>query len=154
MSMIPANLVGIRISIGAVCPGYYNIDNRAVAGVDLVQDLESIPYPLDDACALEIAVGHVISRINPARWGMLAWMDEMWRMLKPGGELRIVTYYGANIGYLADPAACNPVMEGTFYHFDPEHRSGLWQRYQPLPWRLRFLEWDCTGNIEVILAKR
>jgi hypothetical protein len=57
-------------------------------------------------------------------------------------------------GYLQDPAACNPCTEATWYYFDPEHRSGLWQVYQPLPWRITYLTWEHPGNVEVILGKR
>jgi len=155
MIELPAALTGIRLSIGQVQPGWFNIDNRGgIAGVDLVWDLEDIPWPLEDACALEAQAGHVISRINPARWGLLAFFDEVWRVLKPGGEFRITTYYGLSTGYLGDPAACALMTESTFYYLDPEHRSGLWQRYQALPWRLAYLEWDCTMNIEAIIVKR
>ena len=153
--VIPDQLTGVRVAVGTVKPGYYNLDNRAgILGVDLVWDLEAIPWPLADGCALEVCVGHVISRINPARWGLLALFDELWRILKPGGELRVITYYGLSSGFLGDPGAVKPVTECTFYYLDPEHRSGLWQRYQPAPWKLVHLEWAVEGNLEAILAKR
>ncbi len=152
--MTPEQLAGYRLSIGQVQHGFYNIDNRAVPGVDCVWDLEAIPWPLADNSAIAAQAGYIVSRINPARWGFLAFMDEIWRILKPGAELSIVTYYGMCSGFLGDPAACNPVTEVTFYHLDPEHRGGLWQRYQPAPWRLVHLNWACDGNIEAIIAKR
>ena len=98
--------------------------------------------------------GHIVSRINPARWQFLAFMDEMWRILKPGAPFGVVTYYGCNSHFQGDPAACNPITEATWMHFDPEHRSSLWQRFQPLPWRLTEIAWDVEKNIEVILVKR
>lgn len=113
-----------------------------------------MPWPLPDARAIQAFAGHVVARINPARWGFIAWMDEVWRLLKPNCDLMIVTYYGTNQRYASDPAACNPCTEATFYHFDPAHKSNLWHVYQPQPWQIRSMEWDCTGNIEVVLGKR
>jgi hypothetical protein len=151
---MPPGLVGYQLNIGSAQPGWFNVDNRYSLGIDLVWDLEEIPWPLADASAIVGQAGHIVSRINPARWGFLAFMDECWRILRPGAPLGIVTYYGANTHFQADPAACNPITEATWMHFDPEHRSTLWQRYQPLPWRLAEIGWEVAGNIEVVLVKR
>lgn len=147
----------IRLDIGsgaATRPGWVGIDNRAHPAVTLPHDLESYPWPLDTGTVLQAFAGHVVARINPARFGFLVFMNEVHRLLVPGGELIVVTYYGTNQRYAGDPAACNPCTEATFYHFDPEHKSGLWLRYQPLPWQIRDMAWDCAGNIEVLLGKR
>jgi hypothetical protein len=158
MSEVPAHLVGILLDIGGgnavKTPGWWRIDNRQHAEVDCVHDLEAQPWPLPAEAVLAAQAFHVVQRINPARWGFIAFMDEVWRLLKPGAEFRIVHPYGMSQGYLQDPAACNPCTEATWYYFDPEHRSGLWQVYQPLPWRITYLTWEHPGNVEVILGKR
>jgi hypothetical protein len=148
---------GIRLDVGsgaASRPGWFSIDNRAHPAVHLVWDLECIPWPLEDCTVVQAFAGHVVARINPARWGFIAWMDELHRLLVPAGELMIVSYYGTNQRYQGDPAACNPVTESTFYHFDPAHKSGLWHVYQPQPWLIRDLRWSVDGNIECWLVKR
>lgn len=147
----------LRIDIGsgaASRPGWYSIDNRSHPAVTLPWDLEQMPWPLEDRCAVQVFAGHVIARINPARFGFIAFMDEVWRLLIPAGELLVVTYYGANQRFQSDPAACNPVTEATFYHFDPAHVSNLWHVYQPQPWMIRDMQWSVEGNIEVLLVKR
>jgi len=148
---------GMRLDIGsgaASRDGWVSIDNRAHPAVTLPYDLEQLPWPLESESVLQAFAGHVVARINPARFGFLAFMNEVHRLLVPGGELTIVTYYGMNPRYQADPAACNPVTEVTFCHFDPEHKSQLWLRYQPEPWRIVDMTWDCAANIEVRLVKR
>ena len=145
---------GIRLSVGATRPGWFSIDNRGGNDADCVHDLESYPYPLPDSCAVEAWAGHAVNRINPARWGFVLWMNEMWRLLVPNGELTIVGYYGTNSRYAADPAACNALSEQTFAYFDPAHKAGLWQVYQPQPWRIVALDWAVDGNMEAVLAKR
>jgi hypothetical protein len=154
MSEVSPQLVGYRLNIGSVQPGWFNIDNRHVPGLDCLWDLEQVPWPLEDNSAIIAQMGHVVSRINPARWGMFVLMDELWRILKPGAELCVVTYYGTNHRYASDPAACNPCTEATFYHFDPAQASSLWHVYQPQPWAIRDMRWAIDGNIEVLLAKR
>jgi hypothetical protein len=148
---------GIRLDIGsgaATRPGWFGIDNRAHPAVTLPYDLERYPWPLEGETVLQAFAGHVVARINPARFGFIAFMNEVHRLLVPAGELTIVTYYGVNSHYAADPAACNPVTQATFYHFDPEHKSDLWLRYQPAPWRIVDMQWTCDSNIEVRLVKR
>lgn len=152
--MIPS---GIRLDIGsggASRPGWLSIDNRAHPAVTLLHDLECYPWPIEFGTVLQAFAGHVVARINPARFGFIAFMNEVHRLLVPDGELTIVTYYGCNARYIADPAACNPVTEVTFAYFDPEHASDLWLRYQPEPWRIVDMSWNCAGNIEVSLVKR
>ena len=149
-----AAMSGVRLSVGAVRPGWYCLDNRGGNGADLTIDLECQPWPLPDSCAVQIFAGHVVNRINPARWGFILFMNELWRLLVPNGELLIVSYYGCNSRYAADPAACNAITEQTLYHFDPAHKAGLWQVYQPAPWQIRDLAWSVDGNLEVLLGKR
>ncbi len=147
-------LSGIQLSIGAVRPGWYSIDNRGGNDADCVHDLEQYPWPLPDSCAIRAFAGHVVNRISPARWGFILWMNEVWRLLVPNGELLIVANYGTNHRYQSDPAACNAVTESTWYYFDPGHKSDLWRLYQPQPWQIRDMAWDVNGNIEVLLGKR
>ena len=151
------DFAGIRLDIGsgaATRAGWFGIDSRAHPAVTLPWDLEQVPWPLPDACALEAFAGFVVNRINPARWGVIAFFDEVWRLLKPECVLTIVTYYGCNARYQADPAACNPVTEQTLYYLDPAHRSGLWHVYQPQPWAILDVRWDAAGNLEAQIAKR
>ena len=149
-----AAMTGARLSVGAVREGFYSIDNRAGNGADLVHDLECFPYPLPNSAAVQIFMGHAVNRISPARFGLIRLMNELWRLLVPNGELLIVSYYGCNQRYTADPCACNPLTEQTFAYFDPAHKSGLWQVFQPQPWAIRDLAWAVDGNLEVLLGKR
>ena len=86
---------GFRLDIGsgaATRPGWLGIDNRAHPAVALPWDLEQYPWPLESESVLQAFAGHVVARINPARFGFLAFMNEVHRLLVPGGELLIVTY--------------------------------------------------------------
>ena len=157
MDSLPGQLVGLRLDIGCGAskqPGWYGIDFQDLPGVDMVHDLTIYPWPLPDECALVAMASHVVEHINPANMGFVRWMDEVWRLLKPGGEFAIVTPHGWSAGYLQDPTHCNPSNENTWAYFDPEHPSGFHRFYQPKPWHIKFLSWDYSANIEVVLVKR
>jgi len=151
---------GIRLDIGCGASkqeGFIGLDVRDLPGVDIVHDVEEYPWPLPDECVLLAVCSHLVEHINPARFGFIRFMDELWRIMKPGGEIAIATPHGSSQGYLQDPTHCNAINETTWAYFDPlENRTGgqLYSIYQPKPWRIKFLNWSPAANIEVILVKR
>lgn len=134
--------------------GWFCIDELSYPGLDLVHDLTDTPWPLADGCAVRAMAYHSIGRVDRARYGLLRFMNEVHRLLQVGGEFLIVAPYGMSQAFLQEPTFVSPVIESTFYHFDPEHQSGLWQRYQPKPWRIMRLDWDPATVLEVTLARR
>lgn len=77
--------------------------------------------------------------------------------MKPGGEFAISCPHGSSQGFLQDPTHCNALNEATWAYFDPfEIRTHgmLYSIYQPKPWRVKYLAFDPSANIEVILVKR
>ena len=72
-------------------PHWFGIDAREYPGVDLVMDLEKFPYPFPDESVLTIKSGHFLEHIDPANF--FVFMDEMWRLLKPDGQIAISVPY-------------------------------------------------------------
>lgn len=148
---------GIRLDIGCGAnkqDGFVGLDIRPLDNVDIIWDFEELPWPLPDESVLVAMASHVVEHINPHKFGFVRFMDEVWRILKPGGEFAIATPHGSSQGYLQDPTHCNPCNEATWAYFDPEHQSGLYNIYQPKPWRIKYLTWNPAANIEVIMVKR
>ena len=149
---------GILLDIGCGAnkqPGMVGMDIRDLPGVDIVHDFEVFPWPLPDGCALTAVASHVVEHVNPHKGVFLRFMDEVWRVLKPGGEFAIVVPHGYSMGYLQDPTHCNPCNEHTWYYFDPEAGGGtLYNIYKPKPWMIKWLTWSPAANIEVVLKKR
>ena len=83
-------------------------------------------------------------------------MDELWRVMKPGGRVFIVTPYAGSPGYWQDPTHCNPCNEATWFYFDPLHDSQLYKVYKPKPWKIvpNSLSYQVHGFMEVALEKR
>lgn len=151
---------GIRLDIGCgghkVHPTWIGMDLQPLPGVDIVHDWNVFPWPLPDECAVQVLASHVVEHVNPANGGFLRWMDEVWRLMKPGGSFVIVVPYAGSHGFWQDPTHCNGCNETTWCYFDPEHPSGLYGFYRPKPWRIRneTLKWNPATNMDVILEKR
>jgi hypothetical protein len=152
---------GIRLDIGCGAhkqgADWVGMDVRPLPGVDIVHDFEVYPWPLPDACVTVAVASHVVEHIYPARFGFIRWMDELWRVMQVGGKAALALPHGNSQGYLQDPTHCNACNETTWAYFDPEEPSTqglLWSIYKPKPWRIEFLAWDPSANIEVILVKR
>jgi len=128
------------------------MSGREADGVDIVHDLESLPYPFPDESCLVIAASDFIEHINPRL--TIDVMNELWRILKTDGQLAISTPYAGSALYWQDPLNCNGFVPGTFFHFDPDYT--LYQKYKPLPWKIEkgFPMWYATGAIEALLRKR
>lgn len=146
---------GIRLDIGCgenPQPGFVTLDRRALPHVDIVHDLEDFPYPLDDETCLVIVASHIVEHIKP--WLTIQMFDELWRLLKPGGQLAISTPYAGSPGFWQDPSHCNGFNEVTFQYFDPDYL--LYEIYKPLPWKLvkGFPVWQVNGSLEVLMEKR
>lgn len=149
---------GIRLDIGCgkdkQGPEWVGIDYRQYGDVDIVWDLEKTPWPLKDESVLVAAASHVLEHINPHKGIFINVMDEIWRVLKPGGQLAFVVPYAGSPGYWQDPTHCNGISEVTVYYFDPLHESNLYQKYTPKPWKIELLTYKPECNLECVLTKR
>lgn len=148
---------GIRLDIGCGAnkqPGFVGIDMLDLPGVDIVHDLEEFPWPLPDNCVLTATASHVLEHINPVKGVFINFMNEVWRVMKPGGQFAFVVPYAGSHGYYQDPTHCNPINETTMGYFDPLHESQLYQFYQPKPWEIKFQAANRTGVLECLLIKR
>lgn len=150
---------GVDIGCGGAKngPDFFGIDYRKMPGVDLVQDLECFPWPLPTDTFKAAVSSHVVEHINPSKGTFINFMNEAWRILKPGGEFFISAPYCRSNGMMRDPTHINFIHEETWLYFDPEEakfRGGLYHIYAPLPWFVKINTWSEEGNVEVCLVKR
>lgn len=125
------------------------MDKRDVPGVDIVHDVEALPWPLKkESCAI-VMMSHLIEHIKP--WLTIDVINECWRVLEPEGLLMVATPYATSFGYFQDPTHCNPWNEATPTYFIKD--QPLYNIYKPKPWKGEKLEWAYGANLEFVLRK-
>jgi hypothetical protein len=129
-----------------------SLDRRALPGIDILHDVEDLPWPLPDGCCYRILATHVVEFLKP--WHVQAFMDECWRLLVGSGQLLICTVYAGSPRYWANPRHTHGWNEGTALFFDCSHP--LWQEDHPRCWALEpgFPQWQSDGNLQIIFNKR
>lgn len=123
------------------------MDKRKLKGVDIVHDVQKFPYPIPDNSCFQVLMSHLYEHIEPKY--RIQVIDELWRIIKPGGQLLIAAPYDQSIGATQDPTHYTCPNEATFSYFDPKYP--LYQVYKPKPWTLVRNYYQTTGNINVIL---
>ena len=93
--------------------------------------------------------------------GFIRFMDEVWRITKPGGQFISTLPFAGSPGYWQDLTHVNPLSHVSFAYLDPYSKVegtnqyyGLYQIYRPMPWKIVRLFYDQNGFIEVCLEKR
>ena len=154
---------GIRLDIGCgqnKQDGFVGLDVRELPGVEIVHDVNVHPWPLPDECVLVAMCSHLVEHIPPTvitpdgstRFPFVEFMDELWRVMKPGGKVMISHPHGTSQGFLQDPTHVNSLNEATWAYFDSD--QGLYSLYKPKPWEVKELHWNPAANVEVLLMKR
>jgi len=144
---------GILLDIGLTDekqPNFVRMAARKSPGVDIVHDLEWFPWPLPDDSCLIVLAAHVIEHIKP--WLAVAWMNEVWRVMKKDGQLAIATPYAGSPGWYQDPTHCGHFTELSFHYFDPRFPK-LFAVHTPRPWTIEQGNptWKSGGNLECVL---
>lgn len=119
----------LRIDLGCGTKkrdGFKGMDRRQFPGVDIVHDLLSFPWPLEDGSVDEVHCSHVLehldhNRHNPER---VRFMNELYRVLKLGGKATIITpHWASNRAYGDFTHADKPVSEMFFYYLSRAWRA-------------------------------
>jgi len=86
-------------------PGSIGVDRVKIEGyVDVVHDLDVTPYPFPDNYADEIHMYHVLEHLHDP----LKKMEEIHRILKPGGKLYIRVPHFSSMGAFTDITHIRP----------------------------------------------
>lgn len=96
-------MAALNLGSGRLCyPDAVNVDRVRLPGVDLVFDVDVMPWPLGDESFAEVWASNLFEHVLDP----VGFMAESWRVLTPGGLLHIVTPH-----WLSENA-----------HTDPTHR--------------------------------
>lgn len=148
--------LGTRLDVGCGInkqPGYIGMDMINHPCVDIVHDVQEFPWPIDSNSCFQVLMSHLWEHIEPKYRFQV--MDEIWRIMRPDGQLLIAAPYAGSWGDAAHPAHYGCPNEATFTFFDPDYPLYKACSYKkPKPWKIIRNEYHMGGNIELILEPR
>lgn len=113
-----SDAAGLRLNIGAgrdILAGWINHDVVALPGIDCVHDLNIRPWPWGSGTIAEIKIYDVLEHLDD----LIPSIEEIWRILQPGGICRVSVPYWNSWCAAADPTHRRAFHEITFQFFDP-----------------------------------
>jgi len=116
-------LQGEKLNIGCANnhePGFINLDANPDTKPDVVHDLECPPLPFRDAQFDCVLGSHIFEHVS----GFIPLMEDLHRIIKPGGFLIAVTPYGSCDGAWDNPHHVRGFGENTWYYFDQDLYRG------------------------------
>ena len=122
--------------------GSIGVDCVALPGVDVVHDLNDYPYPLPEGSVHAVYLLNVIEHLD----SVCAAMDELYRLLAPGGVVFIVTPHYTDPASWRDPQHKWHLNSYSFDYFQGSYYSSarftILQNYVQLarPWRFLGIE--------------
>jgi len=105
-------------------PGSIGLDIVPLEGVDVVHDLNQFPYPFSDNSFDSVRLSHVIEHTQ----SIIRTMEEIHRILKPGGELEITTPHYTDASSWQDPTHHWHLNSRSFDFFAEDHQSGYYSK--------------------------
>ena len=132
-----------NLNIGAgndIKANYVNMDLVKLPGIDVVHDMNNFPYPFEDNHFDKIIAFSILEHVDD----FMATMEEIYRILKPGGIIEIRVPYWNSWCRQADPTHKRGFHELTFRFFDP---NSLFCSERPYYTVARF---DITSEVFVL----
>ena len=141
------------------CSGYdvYHDRERHHEWVNVAHDLNALPWPWADENFTEIMARDVMEHLSMP---VGDWLDECWRILRPGGALNLRVPFVKHQNAWTDPNHLRWFTLNTFDYWDPDRE--LYQLYGCIDharsgrlWEIVTARYDEEdGNLYFILIKR
>ena len=143
--------------------GAFGLDRRKELGVNVICDFEHA-VPLKTNSVDVVYMSHVLEHIRD----LVSFMEEVYRVCRPGAEVRVIVPYYTSRGAFRDPTHVRFIAEDTFQYFEPPTNYGIKTnfkiekieydvrkpfRYFPQYFQKRFRRylWNVVDNMRVTL---
>jgi len=98
------------------------VDKWQADGVDIIHDLTKVPFPFKDESIDGIFSSHFVEHLDG--FERAKFMDECYRILKPGGKMRLTHPYGKSIRAAQDFShKWPPIVETSYLYWDKNWRE-------------------------------
>lgn len=127
--------------------GFFGIDISKTDSVDYVMDLQQFPWPIESESAEEVNCSHYIEHIPHSNYkndikkcieksntfeefkenlienldekdGFIKFINEVYRILKPGGKVKLVAPYYTSMRAYGDPTHVRFIGDSTFWYLN------------------------------------
>lgn len=98
--------------------GFIGIDKVKTKVTDIVHNLETFPWPLEDNYADEVVCSHYVEHTKD----LIKFMDEIYRITKVGAKVTIIAPYYSSIRAWQDPTHLRAISEWSFAYFNKNWR--------------------------------
>lgn len=98
--------------------GFVNVDCEPLCKPDVLHDLEKTPWPFEDNQFDFILATHCLEHLGETRAAWFAIVGEMYRILKPGGEVHVLVPHPRHDNFLHDPTHVRVVTPVGLAMFD------------------------------------
>ena len=112
-------------------------------------DLERFPYPLHKDSVHIFLMPHVLEHVKP--WLIFKVFNELWRIIKPNGQLAVATVYAGSPAWWGDPSHCTGFNERSFFYLTPKHSAYNAQKSKPWEIEKGNPTFQVNGNLECVL---
>lgn len=97
--------------------GAIGVDFNSRTAADVIHNLNSFPYPFEDSSFDEIYLDNSLEHLD----NVIRIMEELYRICKPGGLVKIIVpYFRSHYAYI-DPTHKHFFTINSFAHFDPDN---------------------------------
>lgn len=109
--------------------GFTGVDIMETQSVDIVHDLTKYPWPFEDNSVDEIHCSHYIEHVphviegEDKRDGLIQFMDEIYRILKPGCKATLIAPYYKSERAFGDPTHVRYIGDLSFPYYNKEWRD-------------------------------
>ena len=107
--------------------GFTGVDiTKKNTKADIAHDLLVYPWPFADNSVDEVWCSHYLEHLphgTGLQDGMVDFMNEVWRILKPGAVARFLTPYYASSRAFQDPYHTRYITESTYLYFTKDWRE-------------------------------
>ncbi len=117
------DLLRLDLACGTnVHEGFKGVDLYAERKDIIKHDLEVYPWPFEDGSVYEIFCNHYVEHI-PGQYGLIKFMEEVYRILMPLGTIRIQAPYYTSIRAWQDPSHVRAITDLTFHYFSKSQQN-------------------------------